>query len=145
MTQTGAQDSDSGRRRHAFTALRHRNFRLIWFGQLVSTIGDQMQIVAIAWQIFVLTNSSLRVGLVGFFGLVPFILLSFVGGAVADRIDRKRILVATQSMMMLQSAVLVATTAAGVATPGLIYAVAFVAGGTRAFDQPARQALVPNL
>src|SRR5438874_7442783 len=115
MAQTGASDSSQApRRRHAFTALRHRNFRLIWFGQLVSTIGDQMQIVAIAWQIFVLTNSSLRVGLVGFFGLVPFILLSFVGGAVADRIDRKRILVATQSMMMLQSAVLVIATAAGV-------------------------------
>jgi MFS family permease len=133
------------RSREAFKALRHRNFRLIWFGQLVSTIGDQMQAVAIAWQIFVLTNSSLKVGLVGLFGLVPFLLLSFAGGALADRVDRKRILVATQSMMMLQSAFLVVATIADVATPGLIYAVSFAAGATRAFDQPARQALVPNL
>ncbi len=135
----------ASRSKEAFKALRHRNFRLIWFGQLVSTIGDQMQTVAIAWQIFVLTNSSLRVGLVGLFGLVPFLLLSFAGGAVADRVDRKRILVATQSMMMLQSLLLVFATIADAATPGLIYGVAVLAGATRAFDQPARQALVPNL
>ena len=137
--------ADETRHRHALTSLRHRDFRYIWVGQLVSTIGDQMQNVAIAWHLFVLTNSTLKVGLVGLFGLVPFLFLSFVGGAVADRFDRRRVLVFTQTIMMSLSCVLVVTTMTDTISPTIIYAVSFISGCTRAFDAPARQALIPNL
>ena len=132
-------------RNTALRTLRHRNFRLLWFGQLVSTIGTQMQQVAIAWHLFILTDSTFQVGLVAFFGIAPFLVLSFVGGTLADRFERRRILVVTQTMTMLISFVLVGTTVAGVVSPLVIYAVAFATGLTRSFDGPARQALIPNL
>jgi MFS family permease len=132
-------------RRHALATLRHRDFRLLWFGQLVSTIGDQMQSVAIAWQIFVLTDSSLHVGLVGLSRVVPFLLLSFVGGAVADIVSRKRLILSTQSILMLSTAALVFATATGTVTPGFIYAISVISGAASAFDGPARQSILPNL
>jgi MFS family permease len=129
----------------ALSALRFRNFRLIWLGQLISSIGGQMQQVAIAWHLYDLTGSSFQVGLVGFFGIAPFLVLSFAGGAIADRFDRKRILVSTQVMTMLGSLVLVGATFSGNVSPAVIFAVAFASGMTRSFDAPARQALIPNL
>jgi MFS family permease len=108
-------------------------------------IGGQMQQVAIAWQLYNLTNSPFQVGLVSFFGIVPFLFLSFVGGALADRFDRKRILLTTQFMTMTVAAVLTTATITGQVSPALIYAISFISGMTRAFDSPARQALIPNL
>ena len=81
-------DDRRATRGHALRTLRHRNFRLIYLGQLVSAVGGQMQSVALAWHLFVLTNSTLKVGLFGFFSVIPFMVLSFVGGATADRFDR---------------------------------------------------------
>src|SRR4051812_26578556 len=104
-----------------------------------------MQIVAIAWHLFVLTNSTLNVGLLGIFGLVPFMGMSLVGGAVADRFDRKRVLITTQIISMTLAGGLMLATMAGVITPAVLYAYAFVAGLTRAFDAPARQSMIPNL
>lgn len=104
-----------------------------------------MQQVAIAWQLYNLTNSPFQVGLVSFFGIVPFLVLSFVGGAMADQFDRKRILISTQLMTMSVACVLTVATFTGHASPALIYAISFVSGMTRAFDAPARQALIPNL
>lgn len=132
-------------RRHAITTLRHRDFRLLWCGLLVSTIGQQIQSVVLPWHVYVLTDSPLQVGLVSLFGAVPFIALSFIGGAVADRLDRKRILLITQTITMLLTGALVVTTATGVVTPWLIYAVRFFAGATTAFDNPVRVALIPNV
>ena len=104
-----------------------------------------MQIVAIAWQLFVLTDSTLNVGLLGLFGLLPYLGMSLVGGAFADRFDRKRILITTQILSMSLAGALMFGTLAGVITPEVIYAYAFVAGLMRAFDAPARQAMIPNL
>jgi len=132
-------------RRHALATLRHRDFRLLWFGQLISTIGDQMQSVAIAWQIFVLTDSSLHVGLVGLSRVVPFLLLSFIGGAVADIVSRKKLILVTQSILMASTIALVLATAAGTVTPGFIYAISVISGAASAFDGPARQSILPNL
>lgn len=144
-----ADPLDSGSRprgrRHAFRTLRHRDFRLLWVGLLVSTTGQQIQFIAVAWHITVLTDSPLQVGLVGVFGAIPFIGLSFVGGAVADRIDRKRILMVTQTVAMLLTTILVVTTATGVIEPWMIYAVRFASGAATAFDNPARQAIIPNI
>src|SRR5262245_57003103 len=104
-----------------------------------------MQSVALAWHLFVLTNSTLRVGLFGAFTIVPFLVLSFVGGATADRFDRRRVMMTTQAMLMGLSLVLVAATVAHKVSPALIYAIGFLSGMTRAFDGPARQAMIPNL
>jgi MFS family permease len=134
-----------GPHRHALTVLRHRDFRLLWFGQLISTTGQQMQTVALAWHLFTLTDSTFQVGLIAFFGIIPFLILSFVGGAVADQIDRKRVILVTQTATMATTFFLVGVTFGGLISPGVIYGVAFVIGATRAFDAPARQALIPNL
>ena len=138
-------DDRRGRQGHALRTLRHRNFRLIWIGQLIASIGGQMQSVALAWHLFVLTNSTLKVGLFGFFSIIPFLALSFVGGATADKFERRRVMIVTQTVLMGLSLVLVAATLAHSVTPGLIYGIAFVSGMTRAFDGPARQAMIPNL
>lgn len=140
-----AGNDEAAKHRHALTALRHRDFRLIWVGQLVSTIGDQMQIVAIAWHLFILTDSTFTVGLASLIGLIPFLVLSLAGGAVADRFDRKRVLLFAQALMMLIAGVLIVASVTDTASPGLIYGVSFVMGFARAFDAPARQAIVPNL
>ncbi|HLF76314.1 MAG TPA: MFS transporter [Dehalococcoidia bacterium] len=117
----------------------------MWCGQLVSTIGGQMQQVAIAWHLYNLTGSSFQVGLVAFFGIAPFLFLSLVGGALADQFDRKRILLVTQTATMLVSSLLVIATVAHVITPTMIFAISFLSGMTRAFDAPARQSMIPNL
>ncbi len=139
-----AQDQHTPRR-NALVTLRHRDFRLLWFGQLVSAIGDQMQNVAIGWHIFILTDSTLQVGLVGLSRVVPFLLLSFIGGALADQVSRKRLILATTSVLMATTVGLTSATAMGTITPGFIYVVAVISGAATAFDAPARQSILPNL
>lgn len=139
-----AGDSDT-RPRHALTVLRHRDFRLLWIGQLISSTGQMMQTITLAWHMFELTDSTFQVGLLAFAGFVPFLVLSFVGGAVADRIDRKRVIFITQSSSLTATLTLVAATLGGFVSSELLYAIAVAIGCTRAFDAPARQALIPNL
>ena len=142
---TEPDDRPEPAHRNALTTLRHRNFRLLWFGQLTSSIGQQMQQVAIAWHLFEMTDSTLQVGLVGAFGIAPFLVLSFVGGTIADRFERRRIMMITQSITMINAFLLFTATIGGVISPGLIYTITFVSGMSRAFDGPARQSLIPNL
>lgn len=130
---------------NAWYVLRRRDFRLLWFGQLVSQAGTQVQTVALAWQVYTLTNSPLQLGLLGFVRAVPFIVLSLVGGVVADTVDRRRLLVLTQVVLLVLSAALALTTATGAATVPLLYALTLLAGAASAFDNPARQALIPAL
>src|SRR6266850_595455 len=99
--------------RSAFSALRHRDFRLLWLGQIVSVTGSQMQSVAINWHVYLLTKSALALGLVGLFRGAPIIICSLVGGVVADAVDRKRLMIATQSVMLLSAALLTISTIAG--------------------------------
>jgi MFS family permease len=138
-------ESEPAKPRHALTVLRHRDFRLLWAGQLISTSGQMMQTITLAWHMFDLTDSTFQVGLLAFTGLIPFIVLSFVGGAVADRIDRKRVILVTQTASLTATLVLVTATFGGFVSPAWLYGIAFVVGGTRAFDAPSRQALIPNL
>ena len=130
---------------HALTVLRHRDFRLLWFGQLVSSSGQMMQTVALAWHVFELTDSTFQVGLLAFCNFVPFMTLSFVGGAVADQVNRKRVLLVTQTASMTATLALVTVTVADVVTAPMLFGFAVIVGATRAFDAPARQALIPNL
>src|SRR5262252_481040 len=93
-------------RQSAFSALRHRNFRLLWLGQIVSITGSQMQLVAINWHVYLITHSALALGMVGLFRAGPIILCSLMGGVVADVVDRRRLMIVTQTLMLLCSAAL---------------------------------------
>jgi MFS family permease len=126
-------------------ALRHRDFRLYWFGQFVSVTGTQMQIAAINWHIYLLTKSSLALGGVGLVRVVPIVLCSLAGGVVADVFDRKRLMIVTQSSMMISAGVLAYLTASGLHSIWPIYGLTALASAAMAFDSPARQSLLPML
>jgi len=141
---TEANAKAPGRLR-AFSALRHRNYRLYWFGMLVAITGWQIQMVAQAWLVYKLTESPFYLGLAGLAQAVPTIALTLFGGVVADRVDRRKLLIFTQAgtgLLMLILATLVAT---GLVQIWHILLIAFLIGSIWAFDQPARMALVPHL
>jgi MFS family permease len=140
-----APPSNLHQRRAAFPALRHRDFRLLWLAQLVSITGSQMQVVAINWHVYLLTKSPLALGLVGLVRVVPIVLCSLVGGVVADAIDRKRLMIVTQSVMLIGAALLAGITASGLEAVWPIYLLTAVGSAAVAFDNPARQALLPTL
>jgi len=96
-----------------FAALQHRDFRIYWFGQMVSTGGSTMQAAAVAWQVYLLTHSAVALGLVGLCRVVPIVVLSLGGGVVADVVERRRLLLITQTILMAVSAVLAVTTLSG--------------------------------
>lgn len=128
------------------TPLREqRSFRLLWFGQLVSVSGTQLRLVAVPYQIFLLTGSSLDVGLLGLFQAVPFIAFALFGGAIADRFDRRRLLLVTQVCLAGCSAALAIGTQAGAASISFLYAITAIGAAFSAVDGPARGSLTPNL
>jgi MFS family permease len=128
------------------TPLReHRDFRLIWFGQVLSGFGRQVTVIALPYQLYVLTGSPLAIGALAAIQLVPLVLLSMWGGSLADMVDRRKLLLVTQTLLAATSAAL-----AGLATFGspplwAIYLVAVIATSVSAFDQPARSSAVPRL
>jgi MFS family permease len=122
-----------------------REFRLLWSGQLVSQAGSSVRLVAIPYQIYLLTGSSLAVGLIGLFSAVPLIAFSLFGGVIADAFDRRRLLLVTQVALALTSAALALGTQIGVSSPAFVYAVVAVASAFSAFDNPARASLMPTL
>jgi MFS family permease len=129
----------------AFRALRHRNFRLFFSGQLVSLVGTWMQTVAQAWLVLKLSNSPMALGVVAFAGYMPVVMVALFAGAVVDRIDRRRLIIATQTILMLSALVLAALTFAGVVRVEYVIALAAVNGVVNAFDMPARQAFVVEM
>ncbi|HEY0365905.1 MAG TPA: MFS transporter [Pyrinomonadaceae bacterium] len=129
----------------AFAALRHRDFRLLWLGQIVSVTGSQMQFVAINWHVYLLTKSAFALGLVGLFRGVPIIICSLAGGVLADAVDRKRLMVVTQTVMLVSAALLTAGTLAGLESVWPIYLLSAFSAAAQAFDTPARQAFMPTL
>src|SRR2546425_3355500 len=129
----------------AFSSLRHRDFRLLWMGQIVSVTGSQMQLVAINWHIYLLTGSALALGLVGLFRAGPIILCSLMGGVVADVIDRRRLMMTTQTIMLACSGILALITFNGLRRVWPIYLLTAIASAAWAFDTPARQSLMPTL
>jgi MFS family permease len=129
----------------SFAALRHRDFRLLWLGQIVSVTGSQMQSVAINWHVYLLTKSAFALGLVGLFRGLPIILCSLIGGVVADAVDRKQLMIVTQTVMLVSAGVLTAATQAGLESVWPIYVVSAFASAATAFDIPARQSLMPAL
>ncbi len=126
-------------------ALGYRNYRLFFSGQSISLIGTWMQSVAMSWLVYRLTGSSLLLGLIGFLGQLPVFLLSPFGGAIADRRDRRGIVIATQSASMLLAALLAGLTLTGFVQVWHLFAIAVCFGLVNTFDIPARQAFVAEM
>jgi MFS family permease len=122
-----------------------REFRLLWAGQLISASGSALRLVAVPYQVYLLTGSSLAVGLIGLFSAVPLIALSLWGGVIADRVDRRRMLLLTQTCLTLTSIALALSTQLGAATVPLLYVLTAIGSGFSALDQPARSSLAPSL
>jgi MFS family permease len=126
-------------------ALRHRDFRLFWVGQLVSQIGTWMQSVGQAWLVLELTRSPFQLGLVIALQSTPILLLSAVGGAMSDRFGKRRILLVTQTAMMVQALALAVLVGSGHVRYWHVAVLATIYGLGRALDIPARQAYLTDL
>lgn len=131
--------------RHTFRALRHRNYRLFFYGQLVSLIGTWMQTTAMSWLVYQITGSKLLLGVVAAASSAPMMLFSLWGGAVADRYPKRAIILWTQAAQMVPAFVLAALAWSGLATPWLIVLISLVSGVAMAFDMPARQAFTVEM
>ncbi|MGE5324694.1 MAG: MFS transporter [Actinomycetota bacterium] len=129
----------------ALRALRHRNYQLFFSGQLISLIGTWMDQVAESWLVYRLTGSALLLGTVAFASQIPVFLLAPIGGAVADRHDRRTILVVTQSSMMALAFILAGLTLTHLITVWELTVLAALLGVVNAFDIPARQAFLVDM
>ena len=130
---------------HIPPALHHRRFRLLWSGLLISIAGSQMQIWALFWQIHTLTDQPIALGAVGLARILPVIIFSLIGGAMADVLNRRRILFITQTAMALVALTLGWLTLTSHIDLWHIYLLTAMQAVAQAFDGPARQALTPNL
>src|SRR6266567_1801970 len=128
-----------------FLALRHRNFRLFWTGQLISLIGTWMQTTGQAWLVLELTHSALLLGLVGALQFLPVLILSLFGGVLADRLPKRSVLRFTQSFATLQAFVLWILVATGEVRLWHVLVLASLLGLTNSFDMPTRQAFVVEM
>ncbi len=147
---------------HRLVALQHRDFRLLWFGQLISMTGSQMQLTAVNWHIYELLKGStytlqvlghpiqlgaeaLGLGTLGLVRVIPIIVFALLGGMLADAQDRRKLMLWTQSTAAVIALALALLTFTGRDTVPLIYLLTAAGAATTAFDNPARQSLVPNL
>ena len=128
-----------------FRSLSIRNYRLFFMGQLVSLVGSWMQTVAIGWLVLTITNSATQVGLITAVQFVPTLLGSMHGGLLADRIDKRRILLWTQTALAVQAAALAVLALTGHASLPVLYALAIVQGCIITIDNPTRQAFVSEM
>lgn len=130
---------------HIPPALTHRRFLLLWLGMMISTAGSQMQIWSLFWQIRMLTDQPIALGVVGLVRILPVIIFSLIGGAVADSLNRRKVMFSTQTAMALVALGLGVLTLSGNIALWHIYLLTAIQAVAVAFDTPSRQALVPNL
>ena len=128
-----------------FVALRHRNFRLFWFGQLISLTGTWMQTIGQAWLVLELTHSAWLLGVVGALQFLPVMLFSLFGGVLADRLPKRKVLLFTQSFAMLQATILWILVATGHVQIWEVLVLASLLGLTNSIDMPTRQAFVVEM
>jgi predicted MFS family arabinose efflux permease len=131
--------------RRTFKAFHYRDFRLLWFGACTSSIGTWMQEIAQNWLVLELTNSPFLLGLDAFLGDIPIFLFSLVGGVIADRMDRRKLLLISQVVQMVSALTLAALIATRTIQIWHILLSSFVVGTAQAFGGPAYSALVPSL
>jgi len=142
---TAATVPGSQRLLQALSALRHRNYRLYWFGQLASVLAQNMEGVAQSWLVLEITNSPLLLGLTGLTFAAPTILLSLLGGVIADRADRRRIMILSQLASALNFLIIGTLVVTESIAQWHVMTLAFVSGCVRAFDRPSRMALLPQM
>jgi MFS family permease len=128
-----------------FKALHNRNYRLFFFGQMVSQVGTWMQTVALGWLVYTITKSPAQIGLITAVQFVPTLLGSIHGGLIADRFDKRRILISTQSALAVQASVLTGLAIAHLATLPVLYVLAVAQGIIITLDNPTRQAFVAEM
>ncbi|HXK62719.1 MAG TPA: MFS transporter, partial [Acidobacteriota bacterium] len=128
-----------------FQAFRYRDFRIMWLGAFTSTTGTWMQMVAESWIVLSMTNSALYLGLTGFLGEIPLLLFSLVGGVVADRVERRKMLLGSQYVQMTCAFILTFLVYFDWVKISHLLILVFVVGTARSFGGPAYQALIPNL
>jgi MFS family permease len=131
-----------------YPALKHRDFTLLWIGQLLSFSGSRMQTAAILWHVSLLAapgRKGLALGLVGAAQVVPIIAFAMLSGVVADALDRRKVMLVTQSTMAVFAAALAALTFTGLRTLWPIYLLSALSSAASSFDGPSRQALIPSL
>jgi MFS family permease len=126
-------------------ALRNPNFRLFWSGNFLSNIGTWMQNVAQGWLVLTLTNSAFWLGVVGFAGSIPFLFVTLLGGVVADHVDKRRLLLVTQTTMMILAFLLATLAWLNIIKVWEVAAIAFLNGIALSMNAPSYQALVPKL
>jgi MFS family permease len=131
--------------RRVFKAFQYRDFRLMWIGACTSSIGTWMQIVAQGWLIYRLSHSSFLLGLDQFLGGLPIFLFTLIGGVVADRIERRKILLVSQYIQMASAATLTVLVQMGLTHVWPILCLSFMSGLAQAFGGPAYSALIPTL
>ncbi len=149
-------------KKERFPALKYRDFRLFWGGRFISTLGSQMLMIALNWQIFALLHGTsytlqlfgksitlgadaLGLGTLGLVRVIPIIIFALLGGLVADALDRRKLLLVTQTLAALLSLTLAILTFTDTVSVTAIYAISAGAAAITAFDEPARQSLVPHL
>src|SRR5438270_10185197 len=135
----------SGRVAASVRSLRHRNFQLFFAGQLISLVGTWMQTVAQSWLVYRLTGSALLLGAVGFASQIPVFLIAPLGGIVADRYRRHRVVIATQTSAMILAFILAGLTLTHRVEVWHIFVLAALLGVVNAFDIPARQAFIVEM
>jgi MFS family permease len=126
-------------------ALRSRNFRLFWLAQLISTIGTSLQVVVEGWLVYQVTDSTLWLGLVGLIGLLPVVPLALLGGVLIDRVPRRKLILSTQSGLLLQTTLFALVVRSGEVRLWQIIALYFLFGALLAIDHPARRAFLVDL
>lgn len=139
-------DSTAPRKKsRAFQALRHRDYRLLWVGLLISVAGTQMQNAAVNWHTYEISGSPLALGGLGLARLFPIVIFSLLGGVVADTRNRRKVMFITQSIMMGSAFVLGIVTLLNLVNLWWIYGLGAINAAAAAFDLPSRQSLTPNL
>lgn len=131
--------------KHTLRAFRHRNFRLFFAGQSLSVIGTWIHVVAMSWMVYRMSGSALLLGLVGFASLAPILLFSPLAGLIADRVDRRKLLILTQVVAAVHAFVMAALAAAGLLAVWHVIALAGVLGIIQAWDTPLRQSFLPEM
>ena len=143
--QVEAEDSPKKSRFSIPPALKYPAYRSYWFGTLASVVGFQMLQASQFWLVHTLEESPLFLGYVGLANAAPAILLNLFGGVFADRLDNRRLIMVTQTLLASLIFLLATLTLSGIIEVWQVLAIAFVAGAVNAFDQPSRQALYPHL
>ena len=128
-----------------FSSLRHRNFQLLWFGSVVSSSGDWMDQIAFNWLVYQLTGSAVYLAITNLCRMAPILVFTLIGGVVADRVERRRLMFTTQAAAMLMALVLAILVTTNLVQVWMVLAIAIGRGIMMSFNQPARQSLISEL